>query len=88
MSVFSTITIIIFILYLIGLLIILKKNKESLKFIFFQAVVAWFIMTIINLTGFATNLHIPINENTVLGVGFGGVPFMIGFLILRTIFVL
>lgn len=88
MSVFSIIAFVIFVIYIILFLIILKKHRQSYKFILLQAAISLILMTIINLTGFATNLHIPVNECTVSGVSFGGVPFLVGFLILRYIFVL
>ncbi len=88
MSVFSIIAIVVFIIYIILFLFVLKKHRLSYKFILLQASASLILMTIINLTGFATNLHIPVNECTVSGVSFGGIPFLVGFLILRYIFVL
>ncbi|MBE6805005.1 MAG: hypothetical protein E7526_00555 [Ruminococcaceae bacterium] len=88
MNIFSVITIILLCVYVILLLLVLKKHQKNIKFLFCQAVVSIIFMAIINLTNFATGLYIPINECTVLGVSLGGIPMIFCFLLLRFIFVL
>ena len=88
MSIFSVITIVLFVIYIFTLLFLLKKSGKSLRFIFFEAVISLILVAILNLTSFATNLYIPINECTVLGVSLGGLPMILCFLLLKIIFVL
>ncbi len=88
MSIFSVITIVLFVIYIFTLLFLLKKSGKSLRFIFLEAVISLILVAILNLTSFATNLYIPINECTVLGVSLGGLPMILCFLLLKIIFVL
>ncbi len=88
MRIYSIFLIIIFAVYLIAFIYFLKKHNQSFRFVLYQAAISLCIMAVLNLTGFATGLHIPVNECTVLGISFGGVPFICGFLLLRFIFVL
>lgn len=88
MSIFSVITIVLFVIYIFTLLFLLKKSGKSLRFIFLEAVISMILVAILNLTSFATNLYIPINECTVLGVSLGGLPMILCFLLLKIIFVL
>lgn len=88
MSIFSVITIILLIIYVLILLFILKKKEKSLKMIVFNAFISLILMAVLDLTSFATDLYIPVNECTVLGVSLGGVPMILCFLLLKIIFVL
>lgn len=88
MSVFSIITIVLLLIYMFLFLLVLKKHKKSAKFILYQAAVSLLLMAILNLTSFLTDMYIPVNECTVLGVSVGGIPMLLCFLLLRFIFVL
>lgn len=88
MSIFSIITIVLISIYIIIYLFLIYKNGQSFKFIIWQALISIFVLAIINLTSFATNLYIPINECTVCGATMGGLPMIFCFLMLKMIFVL
>ncbi len=76
------------IIYVIANLTNIKKMKKPFTFLGLQTTVALFFLLIINLTGFATNLYIPVNEATVIGGFLGGIPFLVLVLIAKSIFLL
>ncbi len=88
MSVFSILTIILLCVYLILLLVFLKKYRKTVKFILYQSVFSILLMSLLNLTSFLTGQYIPVNECTVLGISLGGIPLIVCFLLLKFIFVL
>ena len=76
------------IIYVIAALINIRKMKKPLTFLGLQTAIALFFFLIVNLTGFATNLYIPVNEATVIGGFLGGVPFLVLVLLAKSIFLL
>lgn len=80
--------VLLLIFYLIAVLINIKKMKKPFTFLGLQTAVVIFFFLIINLTGFATNQYIPVNEATVIGGFLGGIPFLVLILLAKSIFLL
>lgn len=86
MQIFKIILIILVIAYGIAFIYFLSKIKKPMRFLFYQSLISIILMLIINLTGFATGQHIPVNYGTVFGTLAGGVPFLVLVLLIKFIF--
>ncbi len=75
-------------IYIIFWLCLFARVKNKGKYLLFSSLISLALLAVINLTGFATGLKIPINECTVIGTLIGNVPAIGGFLLLRYIFIL
>lgn len=85
MKAFEIVLLVFLIIYLLALLIALSKVKKPVKFMLTQFAVSLICIAIINLTTFASGVHIPINYGTIIGTSVGGVPFLCGILAINVI---
>lgn len=88
MSVFFGFCIAFCLVFMAFLIYFLSKHKFPIKYFFFQAVISFIVFMIINLTSFATGYYIPLNYGTTIGTAAGGVPFIVLWFALKTIFLL
>ena len=86
MQFFKIALIILTVIYFIFFIYYLTKIKKPLRFLLYQAAISVIVMLIINLTGFASGLHIPVNQGTVFGTLCGGIPFLGLVLLIKFIF--
>ncbi|MBQ0084345.1 MAG: hypothetical protein KBS52_06240, partial [Clostridiales bacterium] len=86
MKIFEIILLIFIIIYGMIYLFLLSKTEKPLKFFGLKAVVMFILIAVINLTTFASGLHIPVNYCTIIGTSVGGVPFLGGVLMINSIF--
>ncbi len=80
--------IILAVLYLIAFIYFLYKTKKPLKMFLIQIAIVTFLIAVIKLTSFATGLEYPLNYGTVAAASLGGIPGMVGILLLNKIFML
>jgi len=88
MSAFFGFCIVFCVAFAVLLIYFLSKLKSPIRYFFFQALLSFIIFAIINLTSFATGYYIPLNYGTAVGTAVGGVPFIVLWFALKTIFLL
>lgn len=83
MEILKTAGIVFLCVYLLILLRLLLKTRKPFKYFVINVLSALWLYAVIELTAFATGLHIPLNWYTLSAVSFGGIPFIVLLLILR-----
>ncbi len=88
MNVYEIILTVSAVIYAIIYIAFLRKVKKPFRFFTAYTAVSLCIFALINLTTFASGVHIPVNYCTVIGTLCGGVPFLCGVLVINAFFIL
>lgn len=85
MKVIEIVLLCVSVLYLLVYIIFAICTGKPIKNIFYNAVIGWILLAILNLLSFLTGIHIPINPYSVAVSGGMGAAGVVLLLILRII---
>lgn len=86
MSAVNIVLIFVLVVSVIIMLYFSFRGEHPIKNIFLNILITWVAWAVLNKTTFLTGLSIPLNWYTFIGCSAYGIPGMVGFITLCTIF--